>query len=840
MREPVIVQVVGFDQTQHGDPLRIEEGYIPFYAGADYPLRLISMTTRFDLRAPMHRMEQRLRALDKRAALLAPVQHVVRAWESPRSLAGVLNHLPAAARQLVTAGVADAVSTGGGGGVAVLDELAAPDILAAYLDSLPEAQRALLIAALGEEDPEGRESWEMALRQLNDGQWKRRWLKEYRGMYDRLTREIALRGLRHYLIAWPETGVRADDYASSVARAFGTAAFCDELPPFLQGRYFERARWSEDGSYLEPEEPHLPYAALMTASGPLRGRWDTMVLHRMLNLDLDVAVAVDIQPVPRSQLEMQLSTRITAREKKQERGEMSADARARNELSAAYVMQEELATQSGHDLRVVVGVLGESVDDLNANVRVVKQAGGMQLNLMRVQGQQGALTKFFSTAITKQIDARTLPHRALSHAAAVMTPFGLRKPDRTDGIIWLFEGATPIMFNPFRTPQGSKRAAHMVVLGKTGSGKTYALQTWAMRLLAEDVQIVVYEPQGHFRRLVGAAGSGGARFILNLDQCLNVLDIIAFRGEEGEPPSVAMQVEHVITQLSILLGKSVPTGEGKASFQARNWTDEELDVLNIALQRLYAPWAEALDALRPEHTPLLADLCRVFDELAKEMAGQHPEHSTAARKIAANVRFRLVESSYGRTFNAHTTVDWDFSHAATSYDFSQIPDGPVRIFYYAQAFGALNRAIRAPLRDRTRPILAIIDEFRYMASLPSLARFAADATKTWRTFGAGIVCADQDAHTYLGTENGTPDEAMLSVWNNSTTKVVFLQDAADANRIVSKIQGLQPFHADLITRMPLGECVMVVESGHQNVRHNEVYVGRVVANDGEHRAFDGT
>lgn len=498
-------------------------------------------------------------------------------------------------------------------------------------------------------------------------------------------------------------------------------------------------------------------------------------------------------------------------------------------------------------------MFGDDLDTLNQNVRLVMDAGGIRVPLMRVPGQQITLSRFFTTEPTKRIAALTCVHRMLSHGVAVTTMFGLRRPDRTDGILWMFQGDTPIFFNPIR----DKRAGHAVVLGKTGAGKTFALNVWMMRWLSQGHQVVLYEPQGHSERFIRACGAGGARFVLNLDQQLNILDVVATRGERNEPPSLGVQVAHVVTQLSVLLGGSMMTAEGREQFYPRVWESTERGVLELALQQLYAPWADNLDALTPESTPILADLCaqlRAVGRMFRETEAREGEadsgdasgeprgrrRSRYAYDLASEIELRLILGPYGKTFNARTSVTWDFSHDATAYDFSQIPEGPVRIFYYAQAFGALNRAVRAPTRDRSRPLWAVIDEFKYMASVPSLSTFAANAVKTWRTFGAALWTADQDAHTYLGTEGATPDPSMLSVWLNSTMKMIFRQDQADAARIAEKIQGMQPAHADLITRLTRGENVLVWESDDERMSHNEVFIGYVGVDDMELRAFRGS
>jgi len=394
------------------------------------------------------------------------------------------------------------------------------------------------------------------------------------------------------------------------------------------------------------------------------------------------------------------------------------------------------------------------------------------------------------------------------------------------------------------------------VLGKTGSGKTFALNAWMMRWLAQGHQVVLYEPQGHSERFIRACGTGGARFVLNLDQQLNILDVVATRGERNESPSIGVQVAHVVTQLSVLLGGSTMTASGAEQFYPRMWESNERGVLEIALQQLYAPWANNLDVLSVERTPILEDLCAMLREVGRQLrvreqreldgvgedtgADRRRRRSDYGFELAGEIELRLIMGPYGQNFNARTSIDWDFSHDATAYDFSQIPEGPVRIFYYAQAFGALNRAVRAPNRDRSRPLWAVIDEFKYMASVPSLATFAASAVKTWRTFGAALWTADQDAHTYLGTEGSVPDPAMLSVWLNSTMKMILRQDQADAARIASKIQGMQPSHADLITRLTRGDLVLVWESDDELMTYNEVFVGRVGVDDMELRAFRGS
>jgi hypothetical protein len=254
-------------------------------------------------------------------------------------------------------------------------------------------------------------------------------------------------------------------------------------------------------------------------------------------------------------------------------------------------------------------------------------------------------------------------------------------------------------------------------------------------------------------------------------------------------------------------------------------------VLERAVQLVYADLD--LDTLTPDRTPLLADLC---DVLATGDLARFREAAT----LRDELYLRLVIGPLGATVNAHTTVDWDFLRQVTAYDFSQIPDNEQRIFFYAQAFGALNRYIRSPSRSRTEHTIGAIDEFGYLASMPAIVQFAYHAFKTWRTFDASGWLVDQDAHTFLGTENGTPDGAMLSIFQNATLKVIGRQDAADAGRLSQKIEGLLPAHVERIKRQKVGEFTLVRDGDDAHTQHAEVFVGRIDPTDAELLALRGT
>ena len=54
-----------------------------------------------------------------------------------------------------------------------------------------------------------------------------------------------------------------------------------------------------------------------------------------------------------------------------------------------------------------------------------------------------------------------------------------------------------------------------------------------MRMLADAWQVCFFEPQGHAAKFIDAVGRGGKRYVLTMNESLNILDIAVGRDEQG-------------------------------------------------------------------------------------------------------------------------------------------------------------------------------------------------------------------------------------------------------------------------------------------------------------------
>jgi hypothetical protein len=143
------------------------------------------------------------------------------------------------------------------------------------------------------------------------------------------------------------------------------------------------------------------------------------------------------------------------------------------------------------------------------------------------------------------------------------------------------------------TGSSGASAYHHVIVGETGSGKTYGAHLLLYREALRGTQVVVLEPMGHSRRLMQAMGEGGSYNRVDFAHAtLNVLDVVE--------TTLTDQVTHVQRALAVLLssasgaggaaasplGGHGPGGRGDAGGR-RVFRNAELAALGAALRDLY-------------------------------------------------------------------------------------------------------------------------------------------------------------------------------------------------------------------------------------------------------------
>jgi hypothetical protein len=782
-----IIRLSSFPIEQEPDLAGLEWRLGAWFAARTYPVRLLAYSRRFNMRPAVDALGREIASVQALMQLVEPLLRTIDAW-----LAGDPGADPAQAMNRM----------------AVVDQAR---LLALFAD-LPLVQQALASAAQGQLDrAAARALWSTVGEALAAIVWPLPWMKEQVRFYEALQQRY-VRSTTYLLLTWEPPDVSAGQIAATLQSTLRRSVrVLDTLPAVLDGPYIEQP------TRLKPETPGVPWLAALLAYDT-RGVWDATTLHDLLDVTYDVALAIDILTLPRSKATRRVelayaAARTLARESS------IKDVRGERVLIDSELVMHELSQQGLHDVQIAVLVGGESAEELEVNVADMKDRLGSRLRLMRVAGVQGELLKFWSTTPSARIEAPLKRRNMLSHGVGCCAGIlGYHRAGGTSGLLWGLDARrrAPLFFDLFADNQ----AAHMVILGKSGYGKTFFLNVTTLRAAALAGHTVVgIDAFRNGARIAAAAGAGARCNWIGLESTINILDVVYDAHTEGG--WIPNQVQHVIGQLALLMGDPGRAANGREQYTPRTFTLGQRGVLDRALTDLY----EQVDpGAPPEAMPILSDLIARLEQLDEvEATGLARD----LRMVLYGTEDRTITrlNSLGRSFNGPTTVDWNFGRDINYFDFSAVPE-LLRPFYYAQAIGAINRYMRNPRRDLRRKTLLLIDEFGYAAQVEAVARLAADICKVARKYGIGLIVVDQNPITFLGSEHGR------AIFENAAAKLLFHLDDLPARQMGEAISDLSEGHIEFLSHAGRGQCL--------GVFGNDVYVMNIESNPMELRALRGS
>ncbi|WP_328290847.1 VirB4 family type IV secretion system protein [Nocardia aurantiaca] len=269
---------------------------------------------------------------------------------------------------------------------------------------------------------------------------------------------------------------------------------------------------------------------------------------------------------------------------------------------------------------------------------------------------------------------------------------------------------------------------NLVVLGRSGSGKSYLVKTEILRSLYRGIEQIIIDPEDEYRRLAEAVsgthirlGAPGVR--------INPFDLEIHTRRDGRrtapPDALTRRKLFLHTLMRVLLGEQTPAQRAAldtaltATYAAAGVTDDP------------ATWTRTAPTLSGLH----AQLARLRTPVAEDVAaGMYPFLSGGA---------------YAGLLDGPTTTD---------------PDGGLVVFSLRDLPEELKKIGTLLVLDATwrkvsnpatrRPRLVTVDEAWLLMRQPAGAEFLFRAAKSFRKHWAGLTVATQDSADVLSTELG--------------------------------------------------------------------------------------
>lgn len=618
-----------------------------------------------------------------------------------------------------------------------------------------------------------------------DEGWRRQGLASYRHFLDALVEEADLRRIRYFLVAWPGPELPPAAITRAAEDSFMTTVspMPVGLPPFYSGRY------REELDHLAPLEREQPYMAVYTA-WELLGTWDLFTMHRLMLMPFPLAVSVDIETLSVDKAQFRLQSAYNGLYAQLNQQGRFGGKDAKSEEAFRAVEDTLKVVEEGerlHMVRLAVLVKAPNAQKLREYGAYIRNTLATHMRLRLEVGQQGSSLKFFTTVRPSEINVDVRPAPVLSGGVGLMMPFGLRSRSETAGILFGVDknSGNPVFYDGWKRSAGEGgKPFHATILGRTGSGKTFTMQTLFHRLALSGTQVIVIEPVGHFRRLAESLGDGGSYNRVAFGTAsVNLLDMVQ--------PTLQDQMTHVHRQLALLLSSGTGAAASRSDLGRRVFTNSKLGALDEALSEIYSPiWGTSITAAT---TPRLEDLCRRLDDV---QGGQN---------LSSEIRRLYVNGMLASTFNRPTSLDLSLRARAVCFDVSGV-DESYRPLFYMQIVASLLRHIRNP--NRGYPVVIGFDEFKYLAQDPTLANQILMLVKTVRTYNAAIWTADQNPSSYTSNE-----ESQQIIAN---TPLVFIgrQQAQDVQADRQLFPRLRDFHEQQMLTASRGEFIGIFDDDY--------------------------
>ena len=293
----------------------------------------------------------------------------------------------------------------------------------------------------------------------------------------------------------------------------------------------------------------------------------------------------------------------------------------------------------------------------------------------------------------------------------------------------------------FNRRTDDKTNANILILGNSGQGKSYLLKLILTNMREAGMQVVGLDAEMEYEDLANNLG-GCYLDLMSGEYIINPLQAKLW-DETGSPEDPdAPQTFRIRSRLSQHISFL------KDFFRCyKDFTDREIDVIELMLQKLYAGWdisdESDFDRMSPEDYPILSDLYALMEREYKEFDENRRQLYTAEalRKILLGLNSMCVGAE-SKFFNGYTNI--------TSSDFIMFGVKEIlqasRNLKDAMLFNVLSYMSHKLLTEGST--VASLDEFYLFISNLTAVEYVRNAMKRDRKKDSAVIIASQNLEDF--------------------------------------------------------------------------------------------
>ena len=485
---------------------------------------------------------------------------------------------------------------------------------------------------------------------------------------------------------------------------------------------------------------------------------------------------------------------------------LQSDSEVLLECNVYVTAYDIVATRN--DYRIPQPPLSElpTVNEMKKNIRRSWQESGFKLNNMEFDQVQAFIGSQVSALDPMAKEGRGLP----SNTVAAGYPWIFAHVSDEGGIKLGESDGIPVFIDFFR--RDSERVnSNMVIVGKSGSGKSYATKSLLANMAAEDAKIFILDPENEYTEL--AANLHG--------QIINV----------GNAQYGRLNPFHIITALDDdEAGDSGPSGSYATHLQfleeffkqiMPDCENEAMEYLNTLVDHMYlekdiTPETD-LSKLRPEDYPIFDDL---YDEVLQEF--QSTDNPFTRDMLRTLMNYIAKFSTGGRNaniWNGPSTVTTEENF--TVFNFQSMLANRNATISNAQMMLVLKYIDNEIIKNRdyntkykaSRKIVVVIDEAHVFidAKYPIALDFMFQLAKRIRKYNGMQVVITQNIKDFVGSEElARKSTAIINACQYSFIFALAPNDMQDLVKLYEKAGGINESEQEQIVQAPRGQAFVVM------------------------------
>ena len=508
-------------------------------------------------------------------------------------------------------------------------------------------------------------------------------------------------------------------------------------------------------------------------------------LSPLINYPHQLNISMFIFPMDSSEILDNLKRKITEME-----AEIQSDIRSGKisninteiKLNDARTIREQLAAGSERFFQfgLYVTIKAGSKKQLDKVTKNVQSTLGSLLIVSKKTTLQ--MDEGFKTTLPMGVDRLSITRNMDTTSLATTFPFTSSELTMDTGVLYGLNehNDSLVIFDRFKMEN-----ANMLILAKSGAGKSYTVKLEILRQLMFDTEIIVLDPEHEYEELSNMVGGEYINFTFSSDAKINPFDLSNVY-EEGENE----------------LGKKIITLHGLLKVMLGEMTPQQEALLDRALVAAYKSKGITPDpATQTNEPPLMEDLYKVLIGM----------ESAEADDLAARLE-KFIKGSFRGIFDQSSNID--IKNQFTVFSVKEMEEELRPIAMYVILDFVWTR-IKKDLKKR----LLIIDEAWYFMQHEDSASFIYAMAKRARKYYLGITTITQDVEDFIHNEYG---KAIVS---NASIQFLMKQSTASIPVLADTFY-LSEGERQLLVSADVGEGIFFAGQNHVALR--------VVADPREH------